>query len=215
MLIHEIIIHLLSKTLNFIDNLSYLQIGLIAALEGTCFPVFIPMETIILPMGYLAFLGKKNFALLLFSLTLGTVCGCLINYYFAMIIGRPLIFKYHKYMMFKISTLEKWEKRFLKNSKFIMFIGRCIPLPIVKHIITIPAGISRMNIFDFIIYNTLGATLFTSVILYIGYYFGQKMDIIHQYMKFTVHIFIVIVIIFVIYRYFLSHHVDKYFKKIF
>jgi membrane protein DedA with SNARE-associated domain len=171
---HTLIHILFSKTFEFIASLNYFELCVIMLLESTCFPVFIPVEVFIIPMGYLASIGQRNFGMLMIASTIGIVSGCLINYFMARILGRPFIYKYSKYLMINVKTLEKWERKFLKNSKLIMFLGRFIPIPAVKHLITIPAGISKMKLSDFILYNALGGLTFSTISLMFGYYYGDK-----------------------------------------
>lgn len=162
------------ELLKFVGELSYWHVALFSALESTCFPVVIPVETIIIPMGYYAFLGQKSLPLLILLTTLGIVVGCVINYYFAYFLGRKVIYKYGKYVHLNIDSLKRLEKKFLKHGRLLMFVGRFIPIPAFKHIITIPAGISKMPLGQFIFYNALGGFIFSTSMLLIGYFFGSN-----------------------------------------
>jgi membrane protein DedA with SNARE-associated domain len=188
-------VHILHSFFNHyiqsLGNVGYFGLMFIMAIEGTCLPFFIPMELVVAPMGYLAALGQKNMFLLILSSTSGTILGCVFNYYFSMLLGRPFIYKYGKFFMLSRKKLDKIEKLFLKNSKLIMFLGRCTPIPGVKHIVTIPAGISKMNMFDFLLYNTLGALFYMTLILYIGYFTGGSKSIIQNIQPFAIAIFVV------------------------
>ena len=93
------VLSLFSKTFDFISGISYFELGVITALESTFFPVFVPIETFIIPMGYLASLGQRSIPMLLISCTIGIIIGCLINYMLAMFLGRPLIYKFSKYFI--------------------------------------------------------------------------------------------------------------------
>ncbi len=162
------------ELLKFVGELNYWHVALLAALESTCFPVVVPVETIIIPMGYYAFLGQKSLSLLILITTLGIVTGCIINYYFAYFLGRKVIYKYGKYVHLNVDSLKRLEKKFLKHGRLLMFIGRFIPIPAFKHIITIPAGISKMPLGQFIFYNALGGFIFSTSMLLIGYFFGSN-----------------------------------------
>ena len=74
-----------------------------------------------------------------------------------------------------------------------MFIGRCIPIPAVKHIITIPAGLSRMDLKDFIVFNALGGFTFSSVMVFFGYFFGQQAGVFLKRFSFTILLLALIV----------------------
>lgn len=171
----------ISHIINNLDSVSYSLLAAIMALESTCFPVIIPSEVILLPMGYLAYLGKKNMLLLIISSTIGIIIGCLINYFTALLLGRSLLYKYGKYFFLKVDTLEYIEKVFSKYGKVIIFIGRFIPVPVFKHIVTIPAGLYKMNLKDFIVMSGIGGTIFSTIVLYIGYLFGSHMENIKRY----------------------------------
>ena len=171
----------------FIGELNYWHVGILSALESTAFPVIIPVETVIIPMGYYAYLGTKNLLLLMFSCTTGIVIGCLINYWFARAVGRSFIYKHSKLLHINVDKLQKLELRFLKHSRLFMFVGRFIPIPAFKHIITIPAGLAKMPLTPFIFYNALGGFIFSTSMLLIGYFFGSSEELIHKAIgKFTV-----------------------------
>ncbi len=170
-----------------IGELNYWHIGLLTALESTCIPIVIPVETVIIPMGYYAYLGVKSLPLLMFASTIGIVCGCVINYYFAMLLGRTFIYKNAKLLHINIERLKKIEKMFLRHGRLLMFVGRFVPIPAFKHIITIPAGMAKMPIGQFIFYNMLGGFIFSTSMLLIGYFFGSSEELIHKAIgKFTV-----------------------------
>ena len=170
----------------FIGELNYWHVGLLAALESTAFPVVIPVETVIIPMGYYAFLGTKSLPLLMLFCTIGIVIGCLINYWFARALGRTFIYKHAKLLHINIEKLQKLEAKFLKHGRLLMFVGRFIPIPAFKHIITIPAGMAKMPLLPFIFYNALGGFIFSTSMLLIGYFFGSSEELIHKAIgKFT------------------------------
>lgn len=172
-MLENLIAVLFDKTSDFVLHLSYFELIIITALESTFFPIIVPVETFIVPMGYLIRTGEKSVIMLLLFCTIGIILGCLMNYYMSLFLGRNFLYKNAKYFMINVKTLEKWEKRFLANSNFIMFIGRCVPVPAVKHLITIPAGLTKMNIVNFIFFNAIGGFLYTSVLLTIGYFCGE------------------------------------------
>ena len=85
---------LIYEIFKFIGDLNYWHVALLSALESTAFPVIIPVETIVIPMGYYAYLGTKSLPLLIISCTIGIVVGCLVNYAFARYLGRSFIYKH-------------------------------------------------------------------------------------------------------------------------
>ena len=164
----------------FIGELNYWHVALLSALESTAFPVLIPVETVIIPMGYYAYLGTKNLSCLMFACTFGIIVGCLINYWFARTLGRTFIYKHSKLLHIKVEKLQRLEATFLKHSRLLMFVGRFIPIPAFKHIITLPAGMAKMPIAPFVFYNALGGFIFSTSMLLIGYFFGSSQELVHK-----------------------------------
>ena len=169
--------------LKLIGELNYWHVAIFAALESTAFPVIIPVETLIIPLGYYAYLGTKSLPLLIIFTTAGIVVGCLINYYFAMFLGRGLIYKHSKLLHISTQKLEKLEKSFLKHGRLLMFVGRFVPVPAFKHLITIPAGMAKMPVRQFMFYNALGGAIFSTAMYLIGYFFGSNQHLIHKALK--------------------------------
>ena len=171
---------LILEVFKFIGELNYWHVGLLTALESTAFPVVIPVETVIIPMGYYAYLGTKNLPLLMFSCTIGIVVGCWINYWFARALGRTFIYKHSHLLHINIEKLQKLERKFLSHGRLLMFVGRFIPIPAFKHIITIPAGMAKMPLFQFTFYNALGGFIFSTSMLLIGYFFGGSEKLVSK-----------------------------------
>ena len=171
----------------FIGELNYWHVGLLSALESTFFPVIIPVETVIIPMGYYAYLGTKSLTLLIIFCTGGIVIGCLLNYFFARCLGRAFIYKHAKFLHINVDKLRRLEEKFLKHGRLLMFTGRFVPIPAFKHIITIPAGMAKMPVGQFVFYNALGGFIFSTSMLLIGYFFGSSEELIHKAIgKFTI-----------------------------
>ena len=168
------------ELLKFIGELNYWHIGILTALESTCFPVVIPVETIIIPMGYYSYLGTKSLPILMFSCTVGIVIGCWINYWFARCLGRTFIYKHAHFLHINIEKLQRLERKFLSHGRLLMFVGRFIPVPAFKHIITIPAGMAKMPLFQFTFYNALGGFIFSTSMLLIGYFFGGSEKLVSK-----------------------------------
>jgi len=123
-----------------------------------------------IPAGYLASQGKLSLILVLCSGTLGSMLGATINYYIlGRFIGKPFLEKYGKYFLINHAKYLQAESLFLKNDKVYTFLGRLIP--VVRHLISIPAGVFRMPFPIFLLLTGLGAALWCSVLLFVGYYF--------------------------------------------
>ena len=174
------ITELIYEVFKFIGELNYWHVALLSALESTAFPVVVPVETVIIPMGYYAYLGTKSLSLLVLSCTIGIVLGCTMNYLFARFLGRTFIYKHAKILHINVEKLQKLEAKFLAHGRLLMFVGRFIPIPAFKHIITLPAGMAKMPLKQFIFYNALGGCVFSTSMLLVGYFFGGSEELVHK-----------------------------------
>ncbi|MDD2487366.1 MAG: DedA family protein [Candidatus Gracilibacteria bacterium] len=172
--------HYLQIVLDFFGGLDYTSITFLMALESSIFPV--PSEAVMIPAGYLVASGKLNMFLVILSGTVGSVLGATLNYFIlGQLIGKPFLLKYGKYILIKEKDYHKAEKLFLTNDKLYTFVGRLIP--VIRHVISIPAGIFKMNFPIFTFITALGAGLWCTVLTLFGYYFGD--DIISMVEKYT------------------------------
>jgi membrane protein DedA with SNARE-associated domain len=168
---------LIQWLLDTIGVLGYPGIFLLMAMESSVIPV--PSELVMPPAGYLAFQGQMNMAVAILCGTLGSLSGAYVNYYASHYLGRPLIIKYGKYVLIPPDKFARVERFFLSHGEISTFIGRL--LPVVRHLISIPAGLSGMNHLRFSLYTLLGAGLWCSILTAIGYVIGEKQQLIMQY----------------------------------
>ena len=162
----------------YIGHMGYWGIFLLMFLESTFFPF--PSEIIMIPAGYLAFKGEMNVYLVVIIGILGSVSGALFNYYLAMHFGRRFILKYGKYVFIKEETLDKLEAFFRKHGELSTFNGRLIPG--IRQLISLPAGLAKMNIVTFSIYSALGAGIWVIVLVALGYLLGSNEALISEYL---------------------------------
>ncbi len=174
-MIHEIA----NSIVGYIGDMGYWGIFLLMFLESTFFPF--PSEIIMIPAGYLAYKGEMNIYLVVFMGILGSVLGALFNYYLAMHFGRKFILKYGKYFFIKEKTLDKLEDFFTKHGELSTFNGRLIPG--IRQLISLPAGLARMNIAKFSFYSALGAGIWVVVLVALGYLLGSNEALISEYLK--------------------------------
>ena len=169
--------------LTFFGGLSYTSVFFLMAMESSIFPV--PSEAVMIPAGYLARTNGLSFLLLLAAGTLGSMFGATVNYYIlGQWIGKPFLEKYGKYFLINHKKYLQAETLFLKNDRLYTFVGRFIP--VVRHLISIPAGIFRMNFPIFLLLTGLGAGIWCLILMLSGYYFGQEVaDIFSKYTKET------------------------------
>jgi len=163
--------------LDTIGVMGYPGIFLLMAMESSVIPV--PSELVMPPAGYLVFQGKMNMVAVILSGTLGSLAGAYANYFVSHYLGRPLIIKYGKYILIPPDKFERVEGFFLRHGEISTFIGRL--LPVVRHLISIPAGLSGMNHLRFSLYTLLGAGIWCSILTAIGYFIGENQQLIVQY----------------------------------
>lgn len=173
-------IHDIANTIvAYIGDMGYWGIFLLMFLESTFFPF--PSEIIMIPAGYLAYKGEMNLYMIIFTGILGSVMGALFNYYLATHFGRTFILKYGKYFLIREETLDKLEAFFVKHGELSTFNGRLIPG--IRQLISLPAGLARMNIAKFSFYTALGAGIWVIVLVVLGYVLGSNEDLISEYLK--------------------------------
>jgi membrane protein DedA with SNARE-associated domain len=170
---HELITWLVDT----IGALGYPGIFMLMAMESSVIPI--PSELVMPPAGYLAQQGQMNMAAAILCGTIGSLVGAYANYFAAHHLGRPLILKYGKYVWITEEKFAKVETFFKDHGEVSTFIGRL--LPVVRHLISLPAGLAGMNHVKFSLYTLLGAGLWVTVLTYIGYFIGANRELIMQY----------------------------------
>ncbi|MBM5782772.1 MAG: DedA family protein [Pelagibacterales bacterium] len=167
---------------NFIDQIGYLGIFIGMFLESTMFPL--PSEAIMIPAGMSAAYGKMNLYLVIFYGVLGNVAGAIFSYYLADHLGRPVLFKIGKYFFVKPESIVKIEKFFKNHGNISVFIGRLIPG--LRHFISLPAGVAKMDMKLFCFYTTIGSAIWTSILTILGFLIGTNKDLIKKYLHLVI-----------------------------
>ena len=167
--------------------LGYPGVVALMAMESSILPV--PSELVMPPAGYWAAKGEMSFAIALICGVLGSVIGALANYYGAQLIGRPLIQRYGKYVLLSEKNLLRSERFFAEHGEISTLIGRLFP--VIRHLISIPAGLYRMPLPKFILYTAAGAAVWCAILTWIGYFLGQhegalRSEEIHRYVTWAV-----------------------------
>lgn len=150
-------------------GLGYVEIVFLMALESSLFPV--PSELVMIPAGYLAATGALHPALCVLAGTAGSVIGASANYLLGEYVGRAFLLRYGKYLLIDADKYHEAEAMFLRNARLATFVGRL--LPVVRHLISLPAGIFGMAWAWFLAITALGAALWCSVLVALGYYLGE------------------------------------------
>lgn len=172
-----------------LDQLNYLNVFLLMTIESTFIPF--PSEVVLPPAAYHAHAtGDQNVFLLIIVATLGADMGATINYVLSMYLGRPLVYafansKWGHRCLLNAEKIERSEKYFDEHGIFATLTGRLVP--VVRQLISVPAGLARMNFFKFILFTTIGAGAWNCVLAAIGWYLqtivpeDQLLDKVNEY----------------------------------
>lgn len=145
--------------------LGYPGIVLLMAIESSILPL--PSELVMPPAGYLAGKGQMSAGLAVAAGTFGSVLGALLNYALAVLVGEPLLRRYGKYVLVSERSLDRTEAFFRRHGEISTLIGRL--LPVIRHLISIPAGMSRMGLGRFVAFTALGAGVWCGILTYLGW----------------------------------------------
>ena len=191
---------------SLLGNLNYGTIFILMLLESTVIPV--PSELVVSPAAYHAAGGNLNIWLVILFATLGADFGASINYFAGYYLGRPVIYKFANckwghLCLLNQEKVEKSEKYFYDHGMIATISGRLIPG--IRHLISIPAGLSRMHYGKFLLYTTLGAGVWNCILAVLGYYLHsivpeeQLTSKIEEYSEYIKIVIIAIVVIAIIY----------------
>lgn len=159
--------------------MGYSGIIILMFVESTFIPL--PSELVIPPAGYLISQGQMSWAGVIASGTFGSLLGALFNYAIAVYLGRPFLLKFGKFFGISQRHFAKGENYFLKHGNISTFIGRLILG--IRHYISFPAGLWKMNLGKFCFYTAFGAGIWVWVLAYIGYFVGNNRERIAEVSK--------------------------------
>ena len=204
----------MTELLNFaLDHLNYGWICFLMLLESTIIPV--PSEFVVAPAAFNAAEGTLNIWLVILFATIGADCGASINYAAGYYLGRPLIYKFANSKWGKLCLLnqkkvEQAEKYFDDNGAVATITGRLVVG--VRHLISIPAGLARMNFWRFLLFTTIGAGIWNCILAALGWWMHSfvtreelngKIEEYSDYIKITLIVLVIGVIIFFLIKHFL------------
>lgn len=163
---------------SILEKTTYFGAFFLMMLESMIAPV--PSEAVMPFVGFLVADGRWHLGLAIFATSLGSLCGSLLSYWMGYYGGKPLVLKVGKYLLLNPRDLE-WTERYFnrKQGLITVFIARFIP--VVRHLISIPAGMGKMPLLPFALVSTVGATLWNGFLLYCGMQLRNRWTLVQHY----------------------------------
>lgn len=190
-----------------ISALGYPGIVFLMALESMIVPL--PSELVMPFAGYLVATGRFSFWLVVLASVIGSIIGSLLSYYLGAYGGEPLLKRYGKYALLDEEDLERTQAWFARRGEATIFIGRFIP--VVRHLISIPAGVGKMDLKKFCAYTIAGATLWNGFLAWLGYLLGKNWESVRQHTEIVSIIVAVLLVIGAVW--FIAHHIRRKTRK--
>jgi membrane protein DedA with SNARE-associated domain len=199
---------------SLLGNLNYGTVFFLMLLESTVIPV--PSELVVSPAAYHAAAGGMNIFLVILFSTLGADCGATINYIAGYYLGRPIIYRFANsklghLCMLNQAKVEKSEKFFYDHGMAATITGRLIPG--IRHLISIPAGLSKMTYWKFLLYTTIGAGAWNCILAALGWYLhsivpedqlSDKIMKYGEYIKVTIMLMVAVAFVYYLAKYFIK-----------
>lgn len=164
-----------------ISTIGYLGVALLVAVESVFPPI--PSEVVLPAAGLAASRGEANVLVMVLAATIGSVIGAWILYLIAAAIGdtrlHALVARYGRWLGVKPRDLERAEAWFDDHSNTAVLICRCVPL--IRSLVSIPAGFRRMNPLQFTIYTAIGSLVWNAVLIGAGYKLGDRWELVGEW----------------------------------
>lgn len=170
---HGVLTQLVDWVVATVYAWGYAGIVIMMAVESTIVPF--PSEVALIPAGYLAAQGRMDPVLATLAGMFGSLIGASANYAVSLWLGRPIMERIGRYVFVTAEKLDAADRYFARHGEITTFVGRLIPG--IRHLISIPAGIARMSPPRFALYTSLGAGLWSAVLVAIGYWVGANEDL--------------------------------------
>ena len=184
----------------YMGHINYPTIIILMAVESSFLPL--PSEVVIPPAAWKAAEGSLNIGVVVVCGMVGSIIGALFNYTISLLLGRTIIHRIadtkimHAFLITR-EKIEKAEAYFLKYGKASTFIGRLVP--VIRHLISIPAGISRMRLDQFVLFTALGSLLWSAILGALGYFLYSKKELLDLAYQRISHVLLVLGVAFVAY----------------
>jgi membrane protein DedA with SNARE-associated domain len=162
----------------------YPVVFLLITLESTLVPI--PSELVMPFAGFMAWKGEFSLPVILVINSVGAVVGSGICYWIGVVGGKPFLVNYGKYFLVRQHEIERTEAFFARHGKKTILIGRF--LPVIRHIISVPAGIARMPLPGFFLQTFLGSTIWGGALILLGYYVGANWEALTSTLKRVDHV---------------------------
>ncbi len=195
-----------------LDHLTYPVIAFLMMIESTVVPL--PSELVLAPAAYHAANGDQNLLLIILMATLGADVGASINYFVAFFLGRPIIYAFASSRVGRLcllskEKLEKAENYFNRHGMVATITGRLIVG--IRHLISIPAGLAKMNYWCFLLYTTIGTLIWHTILAIMGWYLhfvvpeeqlSSTIEQYSEYIKIALVVIVAALIAVLLYRYY-------------
>jgi membrane protein DedA with SNARE-associated domain len=184
----------------YMNNINYFTITLLMAIESSFVPL--PSEIVIPPAIWKAASGELSMPLVVMFATLGAIIGAMFNYLMSRWLGRVIVYsfaesKIGKLFMLNQRKVEHAEAYFIRHGRSSTFVGRLIPG--IRHLISIPAGIAKMNVGQFVLYTAMGSALWHTILAVMSYSLYTHQELLKKYMSELSYALLVVGILFFVY----------------
>ncbi len=189
-----------------ISSIGYFGVFILMTLESMIFPI--PSEAVMPFAGFIASQGEMNIWLASFFATIGSIVGSVLSYYIGLHGGYPFVNRYGKYFLLEKHHLDWTVKFFDRYGEKTIFISRFIP--VVRHFISIPAGVGKMKKGKFVTYTFFGAFGWNFFLAWLGFKLGENWQLIQKYSQ-PIDI-VVIGALVIIFAWYMYHQLQRHFR---
>jgi membrane protein DedA with SNARE-associated domain len=157
-----------------IQTFGYPGVFVLIMLESTLIPI--PSEIVMPFAGFIASQGEFSLPVILVINSVAAVLGSSVCYWIGVVGGKPFLVRYGKYFLIRQHDIARTEAFFARHGKKTIFIARFVP--VIRHVISVPAGIARMPLGGFLLQTFLGATIWGGALIVLGYYLGANWEVV-------------------------------------